>query len=57
MLACACYHRSLFEKDKLLFAFLLCARVMLGKKEMDGSLYQFLLTGKRSLPSAGNGSK
>lgn len=37
--------RSLFEKDKLLFAFLLCARVMQGNKEMDASLYQFLLTG------------
>ncbi|KAF5830265.1 dynein heavy chain, N-terminal region 2-domain-containing protein [Dunaliella salina] len=42
--------RSLFEKDKLLFAFLLCARVMLSKKEMDGSLYQFLLTGGVGVP-------
>ncbi|GFH07737.1 uncharacterized protein HaLaN_02580, partial [Haematococcus lacustris] len=37
--------RSLFEKDKLLFAFLLCARIMLGHKELDNSLFQFLLTG------------
>jgi len=42
--------RSLFEKDKLLFAFLLCARVMLSKKEMDSSLYQFLLTGGVGVP-------
>ncbi len=37
--------RSLFEKDKLLFAFLLCARIMLGQKELDPGHYQFLLTG------------
>ncbi len=27
--------RSLFEKDKLLFAFLLCSRIMLSKAELD----------------------
>ncbi|KAL6751111.1 dynein heavy chain 5 [Haematococcus lacustris] len=44
--------RSLFEKDKLLFAFLLCARIMLGHKELDNSLFQFLLTGHpTALPS------
>lgn len=37
--------RSLFEKDKLLFAFLLAARIMMGRKELDPHLYQFLLTG------------
>ncbi len=42
---CPFCRRSLFEKDKLLFAFLLCARVMLSKKDMDSALYQFLLTG------------
>ena len=39
--------RSLFEKDKLLFAFLLTARIMLGQNELDGNLYQFLLTGEK----------
>ena len=38
--------RSLFEKDKLLFAFLLTARIMLGQGELDGQQHQFLLTGK-----------
>ncbi|GAX74205.1 hypothetical protein CEUSTIGMA_g1654.t1 [Chlamydomonas eustigma] len=37
--------RSLFEKDKLLFAFLLTARIMLGQSELDPNQYQFLLTG------------
>ena len=37
--------RSLFEKDKLLFAFLLTARIMLGQGELDSSQHQFLLTG------------
>lgn len=37
--------RSLFEKDKLLFAFLLAVRIMMGQKELDPRAYQFLLTG------------
>ena len=37
--------RSLFEKDKLLFAFLLSARIMLGQGSLDASQHQFLLTG------------
>ena len=40
-----CSSRSLFEKDKLLFAFLLSARIMLGQGSLDASQHQFLLTG------------
>ena len=37
--------RSLFEKDKLLFAFLLDVRIMLAHKQLEHSEYNFLLTG------------
>ncbi|GFH22159.1 uncharacterized protein HaLaN_19578 [Haematococcus lacustris] len=37
--------RSLFEKDKLLFAFLLCARIMESKSALDPDDWLFLLTG------------
>ena len=37
--------RSLFEKDKLLFAFLLCTRIMMGQSMLEPGLYQFLLNG------------
>ncbi|KAL3142804.1 hypothetical protein ABBQ38_003103 [Trebouxia sp. C0009 RCD-2024] len=37
--------RSLFEKDKLLFAFLLCARIMSAKGFVDPEDWTFLLTG------------
>ncbi|CAF3418967.1 unnamed protein product [Rotaria socialis] len=37
--------RSLFEKDKLLFSFILCTSIMLAQKEMDKSEYLFFLTG------------
>ncbi|MEW5313906.1 MAG: hypothetical protein WDW38_005438 [Sanguina aurantia] len=37
--------RSLFEKDKLLFVFLLTARIMLGQGLLEPGMYQFLLTG------------
>ncbi|KAI9190103.1 hypothetical protein H9P43_001536 [Blastocladiella emersonii ATCC 22665] len=37
--------RSLFEKDKLLFSFLLCTSIMLSRKEIDPSELSFLFTG------------
>ncbi|KXZ55711.1 DHC8 protein [Gonium pectorale] len=37
--------RSLFEKDKLLFAFLLCTRILETKGRVDIDEYMFLLTG------------
>ena len=40
-----CICRSLFEKDKLLFAFLLTVRIMLGQQELEPHIYQFLMTG------------
>ncbi|XP_030590036.1 dynein heavy chain 12, axonemal [Archocentrus centrarchus] len=37
--------RSLFEKDKLLFSFLLCCKLLLAKGEIKHSDFMFLLTG------------
>jgi len=40
------YHcRSLFEKDKLLFAFLLATRVMRQRKLLPSTEYEYLTTG------------
>ncbi|XP_067448608.1 dynein axonemal heavy chain 12 [Thunnus thynnus] len=37
--------RSLFEKDKLLFSFLLCCNLLLAKEEIEYSDFMFLMTG------------
>nr|CAH7749860.1 unnamed protein product [Callosobruchus chinensis] len=37
--------RSLFEKDKLLFSFLLCSKIMIAQKKLDEKEFMFLLTG------------
>ncbi|XP_072386040.1 dynein axonemal heavy chain 7 isoform X2 [Diabrotica undecimpunctata] len=37
--------RSLFEKDKLLFSFLLCSKIMIAQKKLEENEFLFLLTG------------
>ncbi|CAG2215890.1 DNAH [Mytilus edulis] len=37
--------RSLFEKDKLLFSFLLCIGILKGMGRVDDTIWRFLLTG------------
>eukprot|EP00746_Dinoflagellata_sp_MGD_P006891 gnl/MRDRNA2_/MRDRNA2_113587_c0_seq1.p1 gnl/MRDRNA2_/MRDRNA2_113587_c0~~gnl/MRDRNA2_/MRDRNA2_113587_c0_seq1.p1 ORF type:complete len:2479 (+),score=556.96 gnl/MRDRNA2_/MRDRNA2_113587_c0_seq1:117-7439(+) len=37
--------RGLFEKDKLLFSFLLCLKILIGDKKMDMTQLNFLLKG------------
>ncbi|OUX01306.1 MAG: hypothetical protein CBD91_04785, partial [Phycisphaeraceae bacterium TMED231] len=50
--------RSLFEKDKLLFSFLLCTKIMVANHELDSAELRFFLQGdtalehERPLPAA-----
>jgi len=43
--------RSLYEKDKLLFAFVMCTNIMRGAGELDQALFMFFLTGGAGLVS------
>lgn len=38
--------RSLFEKDKLLFSFLLCTKILIAQNKLDEKEFLFLLTGE-----------
>ena len=42
--------RSLFEKDKLMFSFLLAARILVGEQRLQQSFLQFFLQGSLTLP-------
>ncbi|KAI8621842.1 dynein heavy chain and region D6 of dynein motor-domain-containing protein [Chytriomyces sp. MP71] len=44
--------RSLFEKDKLVFSFLLCTAILKGKNELDMIEFNFLTTGGVGLGSS-----
>ena len=44
--------RSLFEKDKLLFSFLLTTKIMLGQKSLDAAEVRFFLQGSTSMDLA-----
>ncbi|PSN39719.1 Dynein heavy chain 7 [Blattella germanica] len=37
--------RSLFEKDKLLFSFILCSKIMMSKNKLNTNEFRFFLTG------------
>jgi len=44
--------RSLFEKDKLLFSFLLCTKIMLGDRTLDARELRYFLQGNTSMDLA-----
>lgn len=46
--------RSLFEKDKLLFSFLLTTRIMMGQKRLGALEFRYLLQGASSLSKGVN---
>ncbi|XP_046731532.1 dynein axonemal heavy chain 1 [Silurus meridionalis] len=46
--------RSLFEKHKLMFAFLLCVRIMMNKNLIDMAEWKFMLSGGTSLQQEPN---
>ena len=46
--------RSLFEKHKLLFSFLLCVRIMQGDDKIDSEEFKFLLSGPPSTKTDGD---
>jgi dynein heavy chain len=41
--------RSLFEKDKLLFSFLLCTKILISSKVLDPGHFRFLLAGSTAM--------
>ncbi|XP_027011591.1 dynein axonemal heavy chain 1 isoform X2 [Tachysurus fulvidraco] len=48
--------RSLFEKHKLMFAFLLCARIMMNQNKIDMAEWQYMLSGGASVQQLPNPS-
>jgi len=42
--------RSLFERHKLLFSFLMCARILMGRDEINMAEWRFLITGGTATP-------
>ncbi|EDQ91509.1 uncharacterized protein MONBRDRAFT_15298, partial [Monosiga brevicollis MX1] len=42
--------RSLFERHKLLFSFLLCARILIEQGKIDGDEWRFLVAGSSAIP-------
>ncbi|TTB85611.1 Dynein heavy chain 1, axonemal [Bagarius yarrelli] len=48
--------RSLFEKHKLMFAFLLCARILMNRNKIDMAEWQYMLSGGTSMQRLPNPS-